>query len=184
LVWTDDEIIKSIREGRDDGIVYLYSTYRKEFCQWAVKHYPADHDIAQDAFQETMLAFRFNLVHNRIGEMKSTLKTYLFAIGKNQLINRLKKRHHEISSDDLTLLQHQQSMVKRDPEELTERQERIKKLIKNMEEPCHSILKMFYYLGYSMDVIAQRMDYKNEDVAKSQKARCIKKIREALTASR
>lgn len=183
MLWTDKDIIQSIKDGRDDGIVYLYKTYRDEFCQWAIKRYQVDYDLVQDAFQETVLALRFNLAHDRVKEMKSSLKTYVFAIGRNQLINRLKKSKYELSSDDLVSLQDHPRMIRNESNELTGRQAMIKKMIKKMEEPCHSILHMFYYLGYSMDVIAVRMNYKNEDVAKSQKSRCIKKIREFLITS-
>ena len=180
--WTDSEIINSILDGRDDGIVHLYSACRQEFYQWASIRYHSDRDMVRDAFHDAILALRFNIVHGRFTESKSTLKTYLFAIGKNQLINRLKKTRYELSSDDLSTLQHQY-VIAGETGELNDRQEMIRKMIRKMEEPCYSILQMFYYLGFSMDVIAHRLNYKSEDVAKSQKARCMKKIRGMLMLS-
>ncbi len=52
--------------------------------------------------------------------------------------------------------------------------------LEKLGEPCHSILKLFYYDSFSMESIAVKLDYKNTDVVKSQKLRCIKELRKAL----
>lgn len=179
MTWADKDIIQSIKDGQDDGIVHLYQIHRSEFGSWAAKKYQVDLDLVQDAFQDAILALRYNVVHGKADQLQSGLKTYLFAIGKNQLLNRLKKSRYEFSAEEIAMLENQSSENFAD-HELTERQERIKELVTRMDEPCHSILKMFYYLGYSMEVIAARMEYKSEDVAKTLKSRCIKKIREAV----
>lgn len=179
MTWTDKDIIQSIRDGRDDGLVHLYKIHRSEFSNWASKKYRVDLDLVQDAFQDAILALRFNVVQGKADDLQSGLKTYLFAIGKNQLFNRLKKNKYEFSAEEITLLR-RQSSENFQRHELTERQEKIKELVAKIDEPCHSILRMFYYLGYSMEVIAVRLEYKSEDVAKTLKSRCIKKIREAL----
>ena len=184
MSWEDSEIINSIKEGEEDGLVYMYTRYRAEFIRWVSKRYQVDDDMANDAFQEAILALRFNVVHNRLKEMRSSLKTYLFSIGKNQLLNRLKKSNYEISVEDLSSYQGASALVISQKEALTERQELIRKEIAMMQDPCHSILRMFYYLGYSMEVIAARMSYRNEDVAKSQKLRCLKKLKAAVAIAR
>ena len=179
MSWTDEAITKSIREGRDEGLVILYQSCRDEFRQWASRRYQVDSDVVQDAFQDAIMALRFNISHGKVDGLKSSLKTYLFAIGKNQLVNRLKKQKYEFSAEDLSTLE-KVSLIAGEKEALSDRQERIRALVKRMDEPCHSILYMFYYLGYSMEIIATRMEYKSEDVAKTLKSRCIKKIKEVL----
>ena len=180
MKWTDDAILKSIMDGLDDGLIYLYRTYQNEFRSWAGARYHVDHELAGDAFQEAIIAFRFNVIHNKLGERTSTLKTYLFSIGKNKLLDRLKKSKHEVSSDDLSRNESLEVQIRGQQAELNDRQELVRSKIKSMFEPCKSILKMFYYMGYSMEVIAARMSYKNENVAKSQKLRCLKKLKEAV----
>ncbi|NND32847.1 MAG: sigma-70 family RNA polymerase sigma factor [Saprospiraceae bacterium] len=176
--WSDKKIIDSIKDGKDDGLVHLYRTLRGEFIQWAAKIYGIDMEMGSDAFQESILAFRFNVAHDRITELTSSIKTYLFAIGKNQILNQLKKKKREISVDDLTQIKSETLIIRGQNEGLSERQEKIRSMIQHMEEPCLSILRMFYYQGYSMEVIASRMSYKNENVAKTQKSRCIAKLKE------
>jgi RNA polymerase sigma-70 factor (ECF subfamily) len=55
-------------------------------------------------------------------------------------------------------------------------------LYEKLAEPCKSIIKMFYYDKRSMQEIAQSLGYKSEDVAKNQKARCLKSARSALNS--
>lgn len=173
--WTDDSIIASIQMGDEDGLVYLYSSHREEFVIWARKQYQVDQELSYDAFQEAILALRTNVVAGKLSHLTSSLKTYLFSIAKNQLINRLKRTKHEISSDlEAGIEKIDYSSTKKT---LSDRQMRIKTLVNDLESPCKEILKMFYYLEYRMDVIAERMNYRNADVAKSQKARCIKKLK-------
>jgi len=180
LKWTDKDTVESINQGIDDGLVYLYKTHRSEFLEWARKRYQVDHDLASDAFQEAIIALRFNVLHGKLTTLSSTLKTYLFSVAKNQLLNRLKRSNFELSSDDLSKYEGEGVTIMGQQKELSERQERVRATIHSMAEPCLSILKMFYYLGYSMEVIAARMSYKSEDVAKSQKARCFKKLKSAM----
>ena len=44
-------------------------------------------------------------------------------------------------------------------------------------EPCKSLLQEFYYHGSSMAIIVQKLGYKNEDAAKSQKYKCLVRLR-------
>lgn len=176
MTWTDEDIIQATREGRDDGLVYLYKQTRKEFEKWVARRYQVDADLGLDAFQDAILALRSNIARGRVDDIQSSLKTYLFAIGRNQLLNRLKKQGKEFSSEELSTVEN--TITTGDERKvLSERQEKIRDLVRRMEEPCRTLLKMFYYLGYSMSVIAVRLEYKSEDVAKTVKSRCIKKIR-------
>ena len=174
MKWTDASIVESIRVGNEEGLIHLYSTLRKSFLAWASKSYQVDDDLLNDAFQEAIIALRHNILHGRWSPSNSSLKTYLFSIGKNQLFNRLKKTKKETSSSDLVALA---GHVKGQSDPLTDRQVMVRNWIASMKDPCKSILKMFYYLGFSMEVIAERMNYKSEDVAKSQKMRCLKKLK-------
>ena len=182
LNWSDTEIIRSIKDGHDAGLVHLYSSLREEFILWGVKRFQVDRDLISDAFQEAIIALRHNVIGDRLNQLKSSLKTYLFAIGRNQILNRLKKSKYELSAEDFKSLKHEHLTIKGEKEDLTDRQESVRAFIKQMKEPCKSILRMYYYLGFSMEVIASRMSYKNENVAKSQKMRCLKKLKNALGA--
>ena len=64
--------------------------------------------------------------------------------------------------------------------ELNERKRIMAETLSKLDEPCHSILKLFYFDSYSMEAIATALNYKNADVVKSQKLRCINELRERI----
>jgi RNA polymerase sigma-70 factor (ECF subfamily) len=53
---------------------------------------------------------------------------------------------------------------------------KVAEMVRELKDPCKSILKYFYYRGFSMDEIAQEMNYKNASTVKAQKVRCIKEL--------
>lgn len=56
--------------------------------------------------------------------------------------------------------------------------------ISHTPEPCASIIRIFYYDGWSMDEIAEEVGLKNAQTAKAKKSQCmtdlIKRVTEAL----
>ena len=58
--------------------------------------------------------------------------------------------------------------------------EDVRRLVQNMNEPCRSILWAYYWEGKSMSEIANENGYTGKDVAKSQKSRCMTKVKTAM----
>ena len=56
----------------------------------------------------------------------------------------------------------------------------IRKYVKQMKEPCATVLGLFYFKDYSMQQIAQQMNYKNSDVAKTRKNKCMSQLMDAI----
>ena len=57
------------------------------------------------------------------------------------------------------------------------RQRLVARLMETIGEPCKSILELFYFRGFSMEAIAERLQYKNENVVKTQKLRCLTSLK-------
>lgn len=178
-MWNDKRILDSIREGSDEGIIALYSMYRTEFLGWARKVYSLGEDLAADAFQEAILAVRHNVATSKYND-EATLKTYLFTIGKNQIMRRYRKESREITQPTFDPHRSTDDSF----EEPSDRQMRIRNAMQQMTEPCKSIIKMYYYQGFSMQVIATRLDYKNAQVVKSQKVRCMDQLKKLALGSK
>jgi RNA polymerase sigma-70 factor (ECF subfamily) len=53
---------------------------------------------------------------------------------------------------------------------------KIADLVQTLRDPCKSILRYFYFRGFSMEEIADVMNYKNAQTVKAQKLRCIKEM--------
>ena len=176
----DQQLYHSIKNGDDAGIVELYRLHRTEFIKWAWQQYKMESDDAADVFQDTIITLRRNIVNGKLVELTSTLKTYLFGIGKNLALSRLKRNKKWYTNPELLELQDDGQESAIDILQLSDRQNWVKQLLAKLGEPCISILRLYYYKSYSMEAIANNLGYKNENVVKSQKLRCIKALKEQV----
>ena len=174
-------LLQQIKIGNRMVLNQLYQTYRDEFIHWTKWKFNCKEEDSIDVFQETMIAFYENVVNGKITEFQSSIKTYLFAIGRNILLKRF--RNEQIKTEELEVLQNTANQLQIDHKlNLTERQKTIAQLLKKLGEPCKTLLQLFYYQKYSIEAITHEMNYKNNSVVKNQKVRCIKRLR-AITQS-
>ena len=68
-------------------------------------------------------------------------------------------------------------------QEQEELQQAVHDIVINMDEPCKTILWSYYWGGNNMKEIAEMKGYNNADVAKSQKSRCLSKVKLALVGT-
>jgi RNA polymerase sigma factor (sigma-70 family) len=149
---------------------------RDEFIQWSAKNYSATSEQAKDAFQEAILDFHQNVIHGKLTELSSSLKTYLFQIGKHKLLNILKKDRRMTYNDALHMINHGEVDIFMEEENKAYTQEQISRAIEQLPEDCQKVLNLFYFKEYDMETIAREMNYKNSDTAKSKKSVCMKKL--------
>ena len=178
--WTDEALIESILRGgaaREDALkrLYLLPGLREAVYRNVLDH-GGDRQDAQDVFQETLLLFDRNIREGRF-EGKSSLRTYFVAIAKWRWVTlrRQQGRYTELSP------LHYDSEVDSPEAETIRREYRelFQEALGQIGDRCRELLKL-YQQDYSMDEIAQRMQYGNADVAKKEAYRCRMRFRELL----
>ncbi|HMJ70794.1 MAG TPA: sigma-70 family RNA polymerase sigma factor [Cyclobacteriaceae bacterium] len=171
-------IIEHIRSGGKEALAKVYLDYRKEFIGWAFKKFKCPTATAEDAWQQAIIVLYENVVSGRLLSLSSSEKTYLFAIGKNKLreANRREMKIRplgDFDADEFDL------PVDQSPTEPFE-QRALDKAVASLHllgEPCKSLLIEFYYHHRSMVQIVNSLGYKNEATAKSQKYKCLARLR-------
>ncbi len=157
------------------ALIQLYRLFKSEFLTLA-RRYSTDHELLLEAYHEGVLGFYDMFIENRYDESKGQIKTLLFKIGKNHLINRIQKEKGE------------KRRINNISQEKNGRQVEhgisLDESMKALGEKCRQLLTLFYYHNYSIDAIVHRMNYKNENVVKSHKSRCIKQLREIMRATK
>lgn len=175
---TKDWILR-IKEGAEEELKGLYTLYEEEFKTWSGAMYSLSEAEAADVFQDAVITFYFNVKKGKLTTLTSTVKTYLFAIGKNLALKKIRKDNRLVVDNEVmefnANVAYEELRV-----ECSERQQLIAGCLQQLGDPCHSILRMFYFDRFSMDSIAQRLGYKNEHVVKSQKLRCLQRLRGML----
>ena len=155
-------------------VTLLYELYKQPFISFALKNYPIDHEIAADIYQDSFTCVCENIKNKKYKESNTSLKTYLFEIGKHQICKYLNKNRIEfVSMPNLSSEWFEQNTER---EEWIEAQDIVNRLIGESDADCNRILQMYYWEHLKMEEIAQRMDYKTNQVAKNKKSSCLRRF--------
>lgn len=149
-------------------------------------------DEIEDIYSETFIAIRKNLLEGNVAS-GTKWKAYIFQIGYNMAVNKAKQSIRFVqvkemtSNDDIdatdrfeTYLSLQEVMEEEDNETKSQRLSILEREIKYLPEPCETILKDYYYGGFSMSEIMSEIHYQSTDSVKSMKNRCMNKLRERI----
>jgi RNA polymerase sigma factor (sigma-70 family) len=170
-----DSVLDEIRKGDRKSLQQLYEQYRKAFEQWAMGHYKISEDESAEVYQKAFIAFYYNVKEGKLSQLNSSVKTYLFAIGKNIL-----RQHFKATSRSMEPLDHN---LETPDHSITDRYEQqhkkdiVKRLLAQIGEPCKTVLELYYFHDYSMDSIAETMNYKTEQIAAKRKFICLKQLK-------
>ncbi len=172
------KLVSDLQTGNQHRLREVYETYRMPFLAWAVTRFSCQEEEAREVYQEVILAFYENVVNGKINTLNSKLQTYLFGIGKFILLKRIEKarRLDELGEESLDIAIPADQLPGYEAEQ-TERSATMLSAINQLGENCRDLLIHVYYHRLSGEIIAERLGYKNSDVVKSQKARCMKKLR-------
>ncbi|MDX1478954.1 MAG: sigma-70 family RNA polymerase sigma factor [Saprospiraceae bacterium] len=178
---SERRILGLLQTDPDTGITELYKYLRDAFLSFSRKQgYPEE--IAQEAYHDAILGF-YNLY--RTGQYsgeRASVKTLVFAIGKNQALQKMRKERKHMQTDELddryvNLWQDQAKEQVADDDS-----EQLAYALGLLPESCRGILTLFYYHRFSIEAIRHRLGHANDNVTKSHKSRCLRKLKELFTS--
>lgn len=161
-------------------------TERVKAISFLMKNYSLREEDAKDVVQESCLALFLNIKKGRLVKLTSTLSTYFTQICINQALNFLKKKQgtvpfsqaievtregeYDMNKVDILLAAGGASIT-------PEQKQLMYNLIQNLPKPCDDILWYYYWDNLNMKAIAELLDYRNSDTAKSKKSQCMGKLK-------
>jgi RNA polymerase sigma factor (sigma-70 family) len=175
----DNHIIKNIRDGNQKILAETYQQYRKEFIQWAYKTYNCPIEEGKEIYQVTFFIFYDNIMTGKLENMVSNLKTYLFAIGKNKILENFRREARLAYNIKEDILKFEEDDTELQGQKELQFQQISKALVK-LGDPCKEILEMMYYGNCSIDFITKKMGYKNTDTTKNQKYKCMQRLKKIV----
>jgi len=172
--------IAKIKNGNKQELEKVYIMYRTVFIKWMVSQYKLSLDEAADIYQQTILVLYENIINEKLISLKSSMKTYLFSIGKNKAYewNRKQRKYSGMPVQDLPANEEDQTQEAYTNQLLNISQ----KSLKILGNPCKTLLELYYFHRRNMQEIADQMGYKNENSTKNQKYKCLNKLREIFKA--
>ena len=155
----------------------IYNKNRVAFINFAKSYHIEEYD-SLDVYHDSILVLQENAVHGKIDNLKSSISTYLFAIGKYKIYHIFREKAKLNITNDIEIVEKNFDFdVNFYDEKPTNQQIQLKIGFKQLGERCKKVLELFYYSGYTLDEITEILDYSDKNVLKSQKSRCIKQLR-------
>jgi RNA polymerase sigma-70 factor (ECF subfamily) len=167
----------NVRIDNDEEIESLYKEFKNEFLRNTAR-YGLDEEQRIDIYQDAFVTLYELLKYKKI-KIETGLKNYLFGIGKNMILDKIKSTIKERKLQEELLIDQKEiehNLVEMDM--LNPMQERIQTALQQLSESCRKIMILFYFRQYSIEAIMHSMGYLNENVTKSHKSRCLKHLKE------
>lgn len=172
-------LLELLKKSDEKTLSMIYLENRLPFINFAKKSNFSDEDIT-DAYQDAIIILREKAISGALNQLNSSIKTYLFAIGKHILQEKKRRNNRQILKvcEEKNTTNFQETTDEFWDTNLSEFQEKIQKGLQSMGKKCQEILTLFYYRGYTIEEITEELNYENKNVAKSQKSRCLKILKE------
>ncbi len=169
------DLVDAFERDADGVLAQVYTLYRQEYLIYS-RSISENETLCVDSFQEAVIGLYENLKRDKIKEEKSTVKTYLFSIGKHKLLNAIKKEMKHVYSE----IDKESFINVEDQKDSGRLKEMISEKFDKLGQRCQDVLLRFYYHRYSINAIMLDMKFKNENTVKAHKSRCLAKLREAF----
>lgn len=169
----EEEVILALRSGDERVLKIVYRQHYPQIANMVINNGGSVQE-AKDIYQETIIIFYEKLLDEAF-ELTCRISTFLYSISKRlwlkqlQFKNRFTDEFHE-TGEDAAL---NWAEVGSNEDQYTALQQ----ALESIGEPCRTILKDFYMHSASMEEITEKFGYTNSDNAKTQKYKCLKRLK-------
>ena len=178
-----DNYINRIIDGDGKAFDQMYKALKPSFIKITKSKFDMDKSEAEDLYHESLAALYNNVKTGRLKRDSlpdEKLASYVLTIAKHIHYNKLRKRQAPLVFDSEIILDNQ------NPEDIPYDQEKddklfiIRKTVRNMSNPCRDLLKLAIYEKKKNSEIASIMKYTNAASVKTQRSRCMTRLREKV----
>jgi RNA polymerase sigma factor (sigma-70 family) len=178
---SEHQLILLLKQSNEEALKMFYIENRNPFMSFARKFNVSEDDIT-DVYQDAIIALHEKAIKGELDTLTCSIKTYLLGIGKYMLYEKARKNNKKVSDfpvekEDYNYREITNDFLEEDPNQL---QLLLQKAFATLGKKCKEVLTLFYYRGYTIEEISEKLNYENKNVAKSQKSRCIKQLKEKI----
>ena len=157
--------------------------YRENFglVQNFVANNNGSFDDARDVFQEAMVVL-YEKSRNPDFILTCQIRTYLYSICRRLWLKKLQHQNRYVTpTEGLEELMPVEEEIE-EKEKLDSDFDNMDVAMRNLGEPCKSLLEAFYIQKKNMGDIASEFGYTNADNAKNQKYKCLMRLKKIFFA--
>jgi RNA polymerase sigma factor (sigma-70 family) len=176
----ENDLLKGLAANDTNSIETIYRENFTAIKAFIIKNngYPDD---ALDIFQEAMIVL-FEKAKSSSFTLSCQLQTYLYSICRRLWLKKLQKQNRFNPSIETI----QEIVPVEDEIDLHEKKNNdfllMESALEKIGEPCKSLLEAFYIEKKSMPEIAASFGYTNADNAKTQKYKCLVRLKKIFFA--
>jgi RNA polymerase sigma factor (sigma-70 family) len=176
----EETLLKGLAANDTNAIETIYRENFSVIKAFIIKNngYPDD---AHDIFQEAMIVL-FEKAKSSSFNLSCQLQTYLYSICRRLWLKKLQKQNRFNSAIETI----QEIVAVEDEIELHDKRNNdfalMEGALQKLGEPCKSLLEAFYIEKKSMPEIAASFKYTNSDNAKTQKYKCLVRLKKLFFA--
>ena len=170
----DAELLRALAEQDSEAIQVIYNEYLPMVSQMVYQNQGSEED-SRDLFQDAVMVL-YDKAKDPSFVLECKVKTYLYAVSRRLWLKQLharKKRTEEALKVDIE----DSAEDVRDFEEKEQQFKTMDQALVKLGEPCKSLLESFYLQRMSMSEIADNFGYTNPDNAKTQKYKCLNRLK-------
>lgn len=184
LLSTDEALLIGLAEGSDRALSQLYRQHYPMVLQLILNN-SGSTDDAKDIYQETLIVL-YEKVSAGDFELNCQLKTFIYAVARRLWLKQLAQRGRsplirttEFEDEPAESIADDMADHQRRDEQFDQMAESLTKL----GEPCRTLLEDFYIRHLSMQEITEKFGYTNTDNAKTQKYKCLTRLKRLFFSS-
>lgn len=174
---SDQEIIDGVSKGDSRAINKIYKSYFPSVSHMIINNNGSE-DEAKDIFQEAVMVLYDKITQQKF-ELSSKLGTFLYAVCRRLWLKQLTRKGNTANTSDISdfedILHVEEDIEKHD--EIESKFEQMNIALSELGEPCQTLLKDFYIANMSMQDIRDKFGYTNTDNAKTQKYKCLQRLK-------
>lgn len=177
---TEEQLLAELAAGDRLATEEVYNRYYDTVTRW-IKTNGGNEPDAADIYQEAMVIL-YEKAQNEDFRLTCKIGTYLFAIGRHLWYKKVQKLQKQpgylpdsAGIDDKVDWAYEEDIHAHEEREGHYMQ--LNAALDQLGEPCRSLLKAFYHNDKSMQEIAADFGYTNPDNAKTQKYKCLTRLR-------
>ena len=177
----EQQLLRALAKGERVATEQIYKQQFPIINSWLIKN-GGSADDAADLFQEARVVL-FSKVQNEEFSLTCAIGTYLFSISKHLWYKRLQQqqkgpgRLYDNTEDDgaeVGIAYEEDINVHHEREAHFNQ---VDSALDQIGEPCRSLLQAYYHKDKSMQEIAADFGYTNPENAKTQKYKCLTRLR-------
>jgi RNA polymerase sigma factor (sigma-70 family) len=173
----DEQRLQDLATGREANWRLFYEDMRSPFRLFFLKYTGLDSATVNVLYQDAVVVLHRKVSNgDLVAPLKSSLKTYLFGVGK--MLYRKQNGQTAKWEDEIPEIAIPPSV-----EDKIAREERaiwVTHLLNQLDEKCQDLLRKVYLEGYTMEMLAEELQLSGAGAVRKRKFDCLNRLRKLV----